>query len=289
LPNNHNFDRRRFVWCCKLWLVRGSLGIFSLLDLLQLLGSNQSKGYLSVHHPNEREGQVFFEAGKVVYARFGTLEDVAAVRALLLDERGNFEFVPGRTPIKKTINSSLDNFLFEVIRELDGGTKTTEQLIPPPNELDSPRITDQKRIGSLTLSGEEFSVIELIDGERSVIGIAQLSKQPLELVQRVLVRFASLGLVEVKKRQPRIARLVIGLSRELTDMRVCLDEVILKTWSRQHRGPVSKIRMRDEAGQEYVFDVFSTPNLGAYILFSSNAIMRYDFQAGAQVLVKPEP
>ena len=268
--------------------MRGSLGIFSLLDLLQLLGRNQSKGCLSIHHPSEREGQVFFEAGKVVYAKFGTHEDVAAVRSLLRDERGNFEFIPGRTPLKKTISSSLDNFLFEVIRELDNGTKTTEQLILPPEELDSPRIIDSNRIGSLTLSADEFSVIELIDGERSVTGISQISKQPLELVQRVLVRFASLGLVEIKKRQPRIARLVIGLSRELTDMRVCLDEAIMKTWARQHRRPVTKIRMRDSAAQEFVFDAFSTPNLGAYILFSSNAIMRYDLQAGAQVLVKPE-
>jgi hypothetical protein len=46
--------------------------------------------------------------------------------------------------------------------------------------------------------------------------------------------------------------------------------------------------MRDAAGQEFVFDAFSTPNLGAYILFSSNAIMRYDLRAGMDVLVKPE-
>ena len=268
--------------------MRGSLGIFSLLDLLQLLGRNQSKGCLSIHHPSEREGQVFFDSGKVVYAKFGTHEDIAAVRSLLRDERGNFEFIPGRAPAKKTITSSLDNFLFEVIRELDNGTKTTEQLIPPPNELDLPRITDSNRIGSLTLSADEFSVIELINGERSVIGISQMSKQPLELVQRVLVRFASLGLVEVKKKSPRIARLVIGLSRELTDMRVCLDEVIMRAWDRQDRRKVSKIRMRDAAGQEFVFDAFSTPNLGAYILFSSNAIMRYDLRAGMDVLVKPE-
>lgn len=277
-----------FTIRCKLTGVRGSLGIFSLLDLLQLLGSNQSKGLLSVHHPSEHEGRVYFDAGRVVFAQFGTLQDALAVRAMLHDERGNFEFIPGRTPLKKTIDSSLDNFLFEVIRELDEGSKTEEKKIPPPNDLDAPRIIDHDRIGSLTLSADEFSVIELIDGERSVADIAQTAHQPLELVQRVLIRFASLGLVEVKKRSPRIARLVIGLSRELTDMRVCIDETIMQTWNRQHGRPVSKIRMRDTAGQEFVFEVFSTPNLGAYILFSSNAIMRYDLHAGAQVLVKPE-
>jgi Domain of unknown function (DUF4388) len=269
--------------------VRGSLGIFNLLDLLQLLGSNQSKGCLSVHHPSEREGRVFFDAGHVVFAQFGTLEDAVAVRAMLHDERGNFEFIPGRTPQKKTINVSLDNFLFEVIRELDENTKVTvEKKVLPPNELDAPRILDNARISSLTLSADEFSVIELIDGERSVSAIAQAAKQPLDVVQTVLIRFSSLGLVDVKKRSPRIARLVIGLSRELTDMRVCVDEVILRAWDRQHGRPVSKIRMRDTAGQEFVFEAFGTPNLGAYLLFSSNAIMRYDLHAGAQVLVKPE-
>jgi Domain of unknown function (DUF4388) len=269
--------------------VRGSLGIFSLLDLLQLLGSNQSKGCLSIHHPTDREGRVFFDAGRVVFAQFGTLEDAPAVRAMLRDERGNFEFIPGRTPLKKTIDVSLDNFLFEVIRELDENTKVTvEKIILPPNELDAPRILDNARISSLTLSADEFSVIELIDGERSVSAIAQAAKQPLDLVQTVLIRFSSLGLVDVKKRSPRIARLVIGLSRELTDMRVCVDQIIMQAWDRQHGRPVSKIRMRDTAGQEFVFEAFGTPNLGAYLLFSSNAIMRYDLHAGAQVLVKPE-
>jgi Domain of unknown function (DUF4388) len=269
--------------------VRGSLGIFSLLDLLQLLGSNQSKGLLSIHHPSNREGRVYFDAGRVIFAQFDTLEDAEAVRAMLRDERGNFEFIPGRTPAKKTIAASLDNFLFEVIRELDEGTKTTvEKKIPPPNDFDAPRILDNDRISSLTLSADEFSVIELIDGERSVAGIAQIANQPLELVQTVLIRFSSLGLVDVKKRSPRIARLVIGLSRELTDMRVCVDQIIMQAWDRQHGRPVSKIRMRDTAGQEFVFEAFGTPNLGAYLLFSSNAIMRYDLHAGDQVLVKPE-
>ncbi len=259
-----------------------------MLDLLQLLGSNQSKGCLSIHHPSEREGRVFFDSGRVIHAQFGTLEDAEAIRAMLRDERGNFEFIPGRTPPKKTISSSLDNFLFEVIREISEGTKTTETLIPTPNELDSPRIIDSNRITSLTMSSDEFSVIQLIDSKRSVVSISQAANQPLELVQRVLVRFASLGLIEIKKKSPRIARLVIGLSRELTDMRVCLDEVILRAWDRQNGRPVKKIRMRDSAGKEFVFDVFGTKDLGAYILFSSNAIMRYDLQAGIDVLVKPE-
>jgi hypothetical protein len=46
--------------------------------------------------------------------------------------------------------------------------------------------------------------------------------------------------------------------------------------------------MRDEGGREFVFEAITTPSLGAYALFSNNALMRFDLRANAQVLVKPE-
>lgn len=269
-------------------MVRGSLGIFSLFDLLQLLAQNQSRGCLNIFHPSQREGRVYFDSGAITHVSYGSVEDIEALRALLHDERGNFEFLPGRTPPKPTINLAFDNLMLEVIREMDKGTTTIEKQHPTPSELDTPRIVNAEKLYALTLAVDEFSVAELIDGERSVISIAQTANLPLEMVQRTLVRFASLGLVEVKRRTPRVARLVVGLSREMTGMEICVDEVILRAWDRQHGRPVRKVRMRDEAGREFVFDAITTPNLGAYALFSNNAIMRFDLRANSQVLLKPE-
>jgi ribosomal protein L31E len=268
--------------------VRGSLGVFNLFDLLQLLAQNQSKGCLTIYHPSQREGRVFFDSGRVTHVSYGSATDAEGLRALLRDERGNFEFIPGRSPQKPTVSAAFDNFMLEVIRELDSGTTTVEKQFPIPGELDAPRVVDEVKLSNLTLSADEFAVVERIDGERTVIAISQATNLPLEMVQRTLVRLASIGLVDVKKRAPRVARLVVGLSREMTGMEVCVDEVILRAWDRQQGRPVKRVRMRDEGGREFVFDAITTPNLGAYALFSNNAMMRYDLRANAQVLLKPE-
>jgi hypothetical protein len=268
--------------------VRGSLGVFNLLDLLQLLSQNQSKGCLVVYHPSEREGRVFFEAGRITHAAFGTARDVEALHAMLRDERGNFEFQPSKTPAQKTIDQAFDNFMLSVIRGLDDGTSTVEKQIPVPEELDSPAILDMARVSALTMSADEFAIVQLIDGQRTVVSISQATVQPLEAVQKTLVRLASMGLLEVKKRKARVARLVLGLSREMTGMQVCVDDVILRAWDRQHGRPVKKVRMRDEGGREFIFEAISAPNLGAYALFSNNALTRFDLKAGSNVLLKPE-
>ena len=268
--------------------MRGSLGVFNLFDLLQLLSQNQSKGCLYIFHPSQREGRVYFDTGRITHVAFGATQDAEALRALLRDERGNFEFAPGRLPQSVTVTAAFDNLMLEVVRELDQGTTTVEKQFPIPGELDAPNVLDADKLSNLTLSADEFAVAEQIDGERTVIAIAQAASLPLEMVQRTLVRLSSIGLVEVKKRAPRVARLVVGLSREMTGMEICVDEVILRAWDRQFGRPVRQLRMRDEAGREFVFEAITTPSLGAYALFSNNALMRFDLRANAQVLVKPE-
>ncbi|MFN3265917.1 MAG: DUF4388 domain-containing protein, partial [Deinococcales bacterium] len=223
--------------------MRGSLGVFNLLDLLQLLSQNKSKGCLMVYHPSEREGRIFFEAGRITHVAFGTAKDIEALHMLLKDERGNFEFQPAKTPAQKTINQAFDNFMLEVIRSLDNDTSTIEKQIPVPEELDSPKILDMARVSALTMSADEFAIVQLIDGQRTVVSISQATSQPLEAVQKTLVRLASMGLLEIKKRKARVARLVLGLSREMIGMQVCVDDVILRAWDRQHGRPVKKVRM----------------------------------------------
>ena len=268
--------------------MRGSLGVFNLLDLLQLLSQNQSKGCLVIYHPSEREGRVFFDSGRITHVAFGTSTDAEALHVMLKDERGNFEFQPSKAPAKKTIDQAFDNLMLEVIRGLDDGSSTIEKQIPIPEELDTPRILDVARVSALTMSADEFAVVQLIDGERSVVTISKITSQPLEYVQKTLVRLASMGLLEINKRKARVARLVVGLSREMTGMQVCVDDIILRAWDRQHGRPVKKVRMRDEAGREFIFEAISAPNLGAYALFSNNAISRFDLRAGGNVLIKPE-
>jgi hypothetical protein len=90
--------------------------------LLQLLARNGSRGCLAVLHPSGREARVYLRDGRVVGATFGDARDVQAVRALLADQRGSFEFLPGVAPATETVTSGLDEFLFAAIRALGNST-----------------------------------------------------------------------------------------------------------------------------------------------------------------------
>ncbi|HEX2865221.1 MAG TPA: DUF4388 domain-containing protein [Deinococcales bacterium] len=268
--------------------MRGSLGLFSLLDLLQLLGSNQSRGYLAIHHPNRGEARVYLDQGRVVHIAFDGLTDLEALRAVLRDERGNFEFLPNRAAPAVTIQASLDNLLLAAIRGMEPNGRGEDREAPPPEELDIPVLTDLERVGRLTLSAEEMPVIERIDGVLSVAGIAAATDRPIEVVQRTLQRLSSLQLLEVRRRSPRIARLVVALGRDLTDMTAGLDEVILRAWSRQQGHAVEYIRIRQESGRELVFPVRGGPRLGPNLAFSNVALMRFSLRAGESILARPE-
>jgi Domain of unknown function (DUF4388) len=76
------------------------LGVFNLLDLIQLLAQNNSRGYLGIHHPSQGEGRFYLEEGKLTHASFAGTHDLAALRAVLQDERGSFEFVPNQVPTR---------------------------------------------------------------------------------------------------------------------------------------------------------------------------------------------
>ena len=270
--------------------MRGSLGIFNLVDLLQLLAANQSKGQLTVYHPSRGECRMYLDgSGRLLHAAFDDLEGIPAIKSILKDERGNFEFLPNLSPSLKSIDANLDNVLFQAIRELESQTQTVaEKHVAPPQELDTPRVKSLDRLSNLTLSGEEFAVIERMDGQLSALGIAQATGLPLERVQTILTRLASISMIEIKRREVRIAQLVIGLSRELIGTEACIDEAILNAWERQASKKVRGIRIREKSGREIVFPTISRPGLGAYLLLSNNSFMQFGLQAGKSVLAKPE-
>jgi Domain of unknown function (DUF4388) len=271
--------------------MRGSLGIFNLVDLLQLLAANQSKGLLTVFHPSRGECRMYLDgSGRLLHAAFDDLEGIPAIKSILKDEHGNFEFLPNLAPTVKSIDANLDNVLFQAIRELESQKTQTvaEKHIAPPQELDTPRVKSMDRLSNLTLSGEEFAVIERMDGQLSALGIAQATGLPLERVQTILTRLASISMIEIKRREVRIAQLVIGLSRELVGTEACIDEAILNAWERQANKKVRGIRIREKSGREIVFPTISRPGLGAYLLLSNNSFMQFGLQAGKSVLAKPE-
>ncbi|MEX2536168.1 MAG: DUF4388 domain-containing protein [Trueperaceae bacterium] len=96
----------------------GTLGLFSLVDLFQLLAASSRSGRLTVDHP-AGPARVYFEEGLAVHAEFAGFTGEEAVYELFSNEQGSFEFMLGVPAPRNTIEAGTENLVLEATRRLD--------------------------------------------------------------------------------------------------------------------------------------------------------------------------
>ncbi len=98
----------------------GSLEIFSVIDVIQLLNATRQNGILRITDSHRRGASLVFADGEIIAATYGKLAGEEAVIAVVPLHEGHFDFMPGpppKTPIpipKKTLT-----LLLEGCRRLD--------------------------------------------------------------------------------------------------------------------------------------------------------------------------
>ena len=102
-------------------VLAGHTSHLPISDLLQLLSQNAKTGVLHLYVTGDREGQVFFRAGKVVNAATGAVEGRKALYRLLDWPEARFKMDPdGEIPPGEPIRESTSNVL------MDGFTQNDE-------------------------------------------------------------------------------------------------------------------------------------------------------------------
>jgi len=97
----------------------GTLGEFSLADIIQLINMGGKSGRLTLWEGSSGEGSLYFECGFVVHATRGSLEGEAAAQSLIALDGGTFEFTPGKTPAKKTVMLAGYELLMRAAQKVD--------------------------------------------------------------------------------------------------------------------------------------------------------------------------
>jgi hypothetical protein len=97
----------------------GTLGEFSLADIIQLINMGGKSGRLALRSGSSDEGSLYFEFGFVVHANRGSLEGEAAAQSLIALDGGTFEFTPGEAPSKKTVMLAGYELLMRVAQKAD--------------------------------------------------------------------------------------------------------------------------------------------------------------------------
>jgi len=267
--------------------VTGTLGLFSLVDLFQLLSTSQRSGRLGVDHPAGL-ARVYFDKGQVVHAEFADLKGEDAVFALFTDERGSFEFRLGLPAPEVTIKSGTENLVLEAIRRVDearrdGAPSVARDAIPA---LD----VGQDRADALTLNALERAVLAHVNGQRNVTRIALDAGLDPDDVLVAVERMVRLGVLKVRNRRARTARLVTRLSdSSLPAGSAGLDPGILTTWERAMGAPATRVACRRSDGKVLVFPVHASEGAGPYILLTRDSLFRANLAANEALLVRPVP
>lgn len=270
----------------------GTLGLFSLVDLFQLLASSSRTGRLLIDHP-QGTARVYFDKGRVVHADFEALRGQEAVFALFNDERGSFEFSLGLPAPENTIQLSTENLLLDAIRRVDEARHNEPEAQQSKKASIAEDIVpyiadDAPDAGNLTLYAQEVMILRLVDGQRNVSHIAQEAGIALEEVQSVVSRLVKVGALSIRGRKARVARLVAQLAKDnLPNNTVGIDRDILNTWEEALGRMPNRVACRRPNGKVDVFDVQPIDDAGTHLLFSRDTLFAANLAANTALLVKP--
>jgi hypothetical protein len=273
--------------------VTGTLGLFSLVDLFQLLASARRSGRLTVEHPRGR-ARVYFDKGTAVHADFVGLEGEEAVYALFADERGTFEFRIGMPAPEQTIRTSTDNLVLEAMRRLDEARRDVAA-----RESNDPHVSrdavpmratmaeEMLRTG-VTLTPEERTLLDNADGTRTITRIAAQAGLDEQRALVVTQRLVKTGVLKLQSKRPRTARLVARLTQlPIAPGAAGVDVNIVTAWERALERPVRQVACRREDGTVLVFDLQLLEGAGPFLELSRDAFLRADIVANEPLLVRP--
>lgn len=276
--------------------VTGTLGLFSLVDLFQLLASARRSGRLTVDHPRGR-ARVYFDKGVAVHADFDGMDGEEAVYALFADERGTFEFRIGMPAPEETIGSSTENLVLEAVRRLDEARRDSAT---PPDPAE-PRVSRDaiptratlaeealRTGGGVTLTTEEQVLIDGADGIKTIARLASQSGMDADRAVLVVQRLVKTGMLKLQTKRPRTARLVARLTQlPIAPGAAGVDVNIVAAWERALERQVTHVACRREDGTVLVFDLQLLEGAGPFLELSRDAFLRANIVANEALLVRP--
>ncbi|HYI44780.1 MAG TPA: DUF4388 domain-containing protein [Actinomycetota bacterium] len=201
-------------------MLKGSLDDFTLSDILRFLASCSRTGSVRVRRP-AGDGEVFFRSGEVYYAmsspaagpgdRHATaangsteisaeglqLQIEDAVFDLLRWELGEFDWDPEReTDVASSQGIGVEALITDASRKLEE-LHVIEQKIPSEAAVLAMAPTPPEGAAEINISPDEWRILVLVDGRRSVTDIADAVGLDSFAVMRTLFALASAGLIEV--------------------------------------------------------------------------------------------
>jgi hypothetical protein len=211
-------------------VVTGTLGLFSLVDLFQLLAASKRTGRLTVQHPLG-PARFYFDKGDLRHAEFLAIEGPSAVDILFADERGAFAFMAGLPAPRVTVEASTEAVVLDALRRLDEARRDDPAPSPFVGPDAVPYGIDESAVADVRLSEPERRVIAAVNGHWTAARIAKELGVVTDDVVASIARLVQVGLLRLRTRRPRTAQLVVRLApADIPDGSVGVDAGIVRAW-----------------------------------------------------------
>lgn len=147
--------------------LEGSLTVFPLRELIEMVMYSSVTGVLEVH-TSSGPGRLFFDDGRPYHAAWSTQSGIEAVHQLFLDPEASFLFVADVIADDETL-------WVDPIELLDGCEVHAQRILSTRHAIPGTHwipATVQSRSSQVSIAEDEWRLLSLIDGQRSVDDIA---------------------------------------------------------------------------------------------------------------------
>ncbi len=150
--------------------LRGKLTDFNLQEVVQFLHMNRKTGELAIYADDHANiGSVFLIQGELVHANLKEISGTDAFNQIMMLDHGYFIFLAGRISQNLTIERPLEVLLMEAHVRHDELNHYRAEL-PPPETI----LSIVNNLESVpTVNTSEWKILSLVNGKRSIAGIAQ--------------------------------------------------------------------------------------------------------------------
>jgi len=174
----------------------GRLEDLSVIDLIELFGTDKKTGILSVYNENGHNGQIIFQKGHVISTQTDSLHSEEAVYKMMYWNKGRFSMLFGEVSVADEMTLSNMALLLQGAKRMDLRNELLKQL-PSLNAIVITTSNFKKIIQQKDMNHELKEFLTLFDGERSLGRIIDDSHENEIVTLKRIVKLYKLGFLHV--------------------------------------------------------------------------------------------
>ncbi|MCJ7733638.1 MAG: DUF4388 domain-containing protein [Anaerolineales bacterium] len=172
-------------------ILRGNLAQLPLLDILKMLSTGNRSGRLNIHQ-GAKTGEIYLQNGTLVHAVTGMHIGEKGVFTLIGWMEGDFSFTPDIEAPDQSIEETTEQILLEAARQADQWEDIKDVLSTTDAVFN---ISATGSTNTVSLKPIEWQVLAQINGERSVLEIAELLELHEFEVAKIIYGLTTAGLL----------------------------------------------------------------------------------------------